>query len=183
MLAARGAAVVDADVAARQVLAPGGPAYDGVARRFPSVVQSPGAAVDRSALAAIVFADPAARRDLEALTHPAIRELMAAQTEASASSEVVVAVIPLLVEAPGRRPELDAVVVVDCPPEVALARVVARGMPAGQARARMAAQASREERLARADHVVDNGGALDRLTAEVDRCWEWARRRAAAARG
>ncbi|MEO6121002.1 MAG: dephospho-CoA kinase [Acidimicrobiales bacterium] len=181
MLESKGAALVDADVVARRVMAPGGAAHREVARRFPAVV-SADEIVDRAALAAVVFADPAARADLEALTHPAIREQMTTEIAALlATSEVVVAVVPLLVEAPAPRPVLQAVVVVDCPPEVALARAVARGMTVGDATARMVVQASRAQRLALADFVVDNGGDRDRLSTEVDRCWEWARRRAGAA--
>ena len=182
MLAGRGAVVVDADVEARRAQAPGGAAHRAVVERFPSVV-GPGGAIDRAALAAVVFADPAARADLEALTHPAVRAQMADLVAAAAGAEVVVAVIPLLVEAPGPRPALHAVAVVDCPPEVALARLAARGMDPADARARMAAQAGRRQRLAAADHVVDNGGDLDRLAAEVDGCWAWIRGRVAAAAG
>ncbi|MGH9154770.1 MAG: dephospho-CoA kinase [Acidimicrobiales bacterium] len=181
MLAGLGAALVDADVAARRVTAPGGSAHAAVVRRFPAVVGVDGI-IDRAALAAIVFADPAARADLEALTHPWIRDEMATGIAAAATTaEVVVAVVPLLVEAPDARPRFQAVVVVDCPAEVALARVVRRGLSVDDATARIAAQVPRQVRLARADYVVDNGGPRAHLPAEVDRCWAWARRRAAAA--
>lgn len=174
LLAARGAAVVDADEIARRLLRPGGASLAAVVARFPGAVGA-GGVLDRAALAAIVFADPAERRDLEALTHPAIREEMVAEiARVPATTPVVVAVIPLLVESPGPRPEIDAVAVVDCPEEVAMARLAARGMSAGDARARMAAQVGRDVRRAHADHVIDNAGDPDQLQVEVDRCWAWA---------
>ncbi len=173
MFEARGAVVVDADVLARQVVEPGGSAYAGVVARFgPEVVRADGT-LDRAALAGIVFSDPAALADLNALTHPAVRALIAERVAAEASGDaVVVLVVPLLAES-GRYPTA-AVIVVDCPEEVAVRRLVEhRGMTEDAARRRVAAQATRAVRLALADHVITNDGTLEDLRAEVDHAWHW----------
>lgn len=175
LLAERGAVVVDADALARAATAPGGPAYDPVVARFgPAVVGADGA-LDRRRLAEVVFADPAARGDLEAIVHPCVRAGVAAAVAAEAGTgRVVVVEIPLLAESPTSRAGLDAVVVVDCPEDVAVARVVAQGrVGEADARARVAAQVSRQERRALADFVVDNAGDRAALEAEVERCWRW----------
>jgi len=173
MLAARGAVVVDADVLARQVVEPGGPAYAGVVERFGRAVVRPDGTLDRPALAEIVFSDGAALADLNALTHPPVKTLIAERLAAEASGDaVVVLVIPLLAES-GRYPTA-GVIVVDCPEEVAVRRLVEdRGMSPDEVRRRLAAQASRAERLAIADHIITNDGSLDELRAEVDHAWAW----------
>lgn len=175
LLRARGAVVIDADVVAREVVAPGRPAYAALVERFgPAVVAADGT-LERPAMAAIAFSDPAALADLNAITHPAIGAEMAARVAALGDADVVcVLVIPLL--HPGHRQSLalDVVVVVDCPTEVAVARLVTlRHMSPEDARARVAAQISREERLALADYVVDNSGGLEALAAAVDGLWAW----------
>lgn len=173
MLAARGAVIIDADVLARQVVEPGGPAYQGVADRFgPSVVRADGT-LDRPALAAIVFSDAGALAELNALTHPPVKALIAERlAEQSSGEAVVVLVIPLLAES-GRYP-VAGVMVVDCPEDVAVRRLVEhRGMTEDAARRRVAAQASRADRLAIADHIITNDGSVDDLAIEVDRAWEW----------
>lgn len=175
LLADRGAVVVDADQAARQVVAPGGPAYHGVVERFgPAVVRADGA-IDRPALAALVFSDPAALADLDRLTHPAVEEVMAAEVLAEAGSDhVVVLDVPLLAEKGGVGVPLAGVMVVDAPVEVAIRRLVdQRGMTEDGARARVAAQATREERRRRADLVIDNSADLAHLAGEVERAWTW----------
>jgi dephospho-CoA kinase len=184
LLEKRGAVVLDADRIAREVVSPGGPAYQPVVDRFgPGVVGADGA-IDRPALAAVVFADPAARADLEAITHPAVGTTMAERLTAQAGTDhVVILDIPLLVEggrhrSGGERPNpphgVAAILVVDTPPEIAVERVVAdRAMEAADVRARMSAQATREERLARADLVIDNSGSHEDLAQEVDRAWAW----------
>lgn len=175
LLAARGARVVDADEVARRVVEPGGPAHAGVVARFGPAVVGPGGGIDRAALAAVVFTDPAARADLEALVHPAVRAGVAARVAAlaAAGAPVVVVEIPLLVESSSPY-ALDGVVVVDCPEDEAVRRLVAgRGMGEADARARVAAQATRAERRARAGFVVDNSGDRAGLEAEVERCWAW----------
>lgn len=175
LLARRGAVIVDADQLARDCTAPGGAAYEAVIARFgPDVVAADGA-IDRARLAAVVFADPAARADLEAIVHPCVRAGVAARVAAEAGTDhVVVVEIPLLAESPAARAGLEAIIVVDCPEDVAVTRLVAqRGMTEVEARARVAAQASRAERLSIADHVVDNAGGRDHLDTAVERCWEW----------
>lgn len=172
----RGAALVDADVIARGVVAPGGPAYDALTTRFGAGVLGPDGGIDRAALAARAFTDPVALADLNAITHPVIERAMLAQVEelARAGSGVVVVVIPLLRRAHVEGLGLRAVVVVDCPVEVAVARVAAgRRMTEADVRARVAAQPSREDRLALADRVVDNSGTLAELAERVDALWTW----------
>ncbi|HWC38778.1 MAG TPA: dephospho-CoA kinase [Acidimicrobiales bacterium] len=179
LLEERGAVVVDADRIAREVVAPGGPAYQAVIDRFGDEVVGEDGAIDRPALAKVVFADPAARADLEAITHPVVGAVMAERLTAQANTDnVVVLDVPLLVEGGRGRAGLPhgvaAVVVVDTPTEVAVQRLVRdRGMKAGDVEARMAAQATREERLALADVVIDNSGNPDDLRREVDRAWAW----------
>lgn len=174
LLAAKGAAVVDADRLARDVVAPGTPGLADVMARFgPAVVAGDGS-LDRAALAQVVFGDPVALADLNAIVHPLVRagiDQRLVELRASGPA-VVVLEIPLLVES-GRSYGAAAVIVVDCPPEVALRRLVqGRGMDEADARRRMAAQISRVERLAAADIVIDNSGPLEALAAEVDRVWE-----------
>ena len=180
LLAERGAVTIDADALARAAVEPDGPAYRAVVDRFGAGVLAADGAIDRRRLAAVVFADPQARADLEAIVHPAVRAGVAQRVAALADSDCVVVVeIPLLAESPASRAGLQAVIVVDCPEDVAVARLVAqRGMSEADARARVAAQASREERLALADAVLDNGNGLDLLVREVDRCWRWLQQRA-----
>jgi dephospho-CoA kinase len=173
MLAERGAVVIDADVVAREVVEPGQPAYAAVVERFgPGVVAADGT-LDRAAIAAIVFNDRDALKDLEAITHPAVGARMVELMQAQADTEnVVVLDVPLLVEKGTY--ETAGTIVVDVDPEIAVRRLVEqRGMSEGDARRRMAAQVSREERLAKADFVIPNGGSLEALRSEVDRCWTW----------
>ncbi|HSN10667.1 MAG TPA: dephospho-CoA kinase [Propionibacteriaceae bacterium] len=171
LLEARGAVVVDADVLAREVVAKGEPLLDLVAQRFGSAVLTPDGSLDRAALGRIVFADERARKDLEAMIHPAVRR-RAEQLEAEASDgSVVVHVIPLLVET-GQSDRFDLVVVVDADEATQLTRMRARdALDEPQARARIAAQATREDRLAVADVVVDNSGTPEHLEAQVDALW------------
>lgn len=171
-LAELGAVVIDYDLLAREVVEPGSRGLDLIAQRFgPSVITAEGT-LDRPALGALVFADPAALKDLEAITHPAIRDL-AAEREASAGAEaVVVHDNPLLVEM-GAATACDVVIVVDAPEQTQIARMVAdRGMSEADARARIAAQAGRDERLAAADVVIENTGTLTELNARVDEIWK-----------
>ena len=175
MLSERGAVVVDADAVARQVVEPGGPAYGAVVDRFGPAVVRPDRTLDRERLAELVFADPRAREDLNAIVHPAVRAVMAERVrDVSERARVVVLDIPLLVESRDSYPGLVGVVVVDCPVETAVRRLVEqRGMGEEAARARVSAQASRDQRLADADFVIDNSGSLEQLRAEVERCWGW----------
>ncbi len=175
LLAAKGATVIDADRLARDVVAPGTPGYDDVVARFgPHVVAADGS-LDRRALADIVFADPAALADLNAIVHPAVRSAVEEQLVelrgASTNDGVVVLEIPLLIES-GRSYGAVAVIVVDCEEDVAIHRLVEdRGMAEVDARHRMAAQISRADRVAAADVVIDNSGSRSDLEAQVDRVW------------
>lgn len=170
LLARRGALVIDTDSVARQVVAPGGPAHEALVRRF-----GPELASDRRALAGVVFSDPSALADLNAIVHPAVREEVGRRvTELrERGADVVVLAVPLLVETGGAY-GVAAVVVVDCPEEVAVRRLVEhRGMDEADVRRRMAAQASREDRLAVADVVIHNDGSLEDLESQVDEAWSW----------
>jgi dephospho-CoA kinase len=180
-LAALGAVVLDGDTAARAVVEPGTPGLSRIAETFGPDVLRPDGTLDRAKLAGIVFADEAARAKLNAITHPLILEHILAQEEAAVRDggpgTIVVHDIPLLAEGQ-RAADFDVVVVVDVPPELQVSRLAGRGLPEDQARARMAAQASREQRLAIADIVIDNSGTeadLDRRVAEV---WTGLRSRA-----
>lgn len=175
LLVERGAVLIDADVLAREVVAPGGPAFAPLVERFGPRVVAPDGTLDRAAMAALAFGDPVALADLNAITHPAIGSAMAARTEALRGTDaVVVLAIPLLGPAHRRSLSLDAVVVVDCPTALAVQRLVEhRGMDPADAAARVAAQISREERLALADFVVDNSEDPAHLAAEVRRLWAW----------
>lgn len=177
MLASQGAVIVDADVVAREVVAPDGPVHDAVVERFgPSVVASDGT-IDRAALAGVVFGNEAAREDLNRIVHPAVIEVMLERVAAAGAADthaVVVLEVPLLAEGGRGRYPVDGVIVVDVPVEVAIARLVAgRGFAAEAARARATAQATREERRAIADLVLDNSADLEQLRWEVDRAWSW----------
>lgn len=173
LLEGYGAVIVDADRIAREVVEPGGSAYDAVLVRFGADVRSADGSIDRPALADVVFRDPAALADLNAIVHPAVGVMIAERTAAHAGTDdTVVLDVPLLVET--GRAGVQGVLVVDCDPEVAVRRLVElRGMDEADARRRMANQASREERLARADVVIDNSGDLAHLAAEVERAWRW----------
>ena len=171
LLAERGAIVVDADAINHEVQAPGGPAYKPIVKRWPEIVRDDGT-IDRPKLAGIVFRDPKALADLQAMTHPAIAGVIGQRISAQAATDnVVILDVPLLVES--GRGDHAGVLVVDCPEDIAVARAVARGMEEDDVRRRIAAQTSREERKAIADFVVDNSGDLEHLRAEVERAWEW----------
>lgn len=167
MLRDLGAVVVDADLLAREVVAPGTDGLAEVVEAFGEGVLTPDGELDRPALASVVFADEDARRRLEAIIHPRVRQ-RGAELEASAGPDaVVVHDIPLLAET-GQAGSFDAVVVVDVPVETQVERMVElRGMSEEEARARVAAQATREQRLAIATHVIDNTGTLEDLRERV----------------
>jgi dephospho-CoA kinase len=170
-----GAVVLDADAIVREVQAPGGLAYDGIVSRFGPSVVSPDGSLDRPALAALVFSDPEARADLGRLTHPFVGQVMAARlAELASTGAVVVLDIPLLAERGRSAYPIAGVIVVDCPIEVAVERLVReRGFSESDARARVAAQITREERRAIADVVIDNSGPLEDLAPQVDTAWSW----------
>jgi len=174
-LAAHGAVIIDADVAARAVVEPGTAGLARVAEAFGAGVLGPGGALDRERLGAIVFADPAARATLNGIVHPLVGAWMQAAEQdavtAAGGDVIIVHDVPLLTEN-RRAGGFDLVIVVDVPPALQLERLVAqRGMTPDQARARMAAQASREQRLAVADLVIDNSGTLADLDRRVAEVW------------
>jgi dephospho-CoA kinase len=173
MLARKGAVVVDADDLARRAVRPGTPAHRAVVRRFGEEVLTADGTLDRARLASIVFADPAARRDLESIVHPQVHRMLAGETERYRDQpRVVVFVAPLLVETGFRG--CDVVVTVSAPEDVRVARVVRdRGLTEQEARARVAAQASDREREEAADLVIRNDGTLKDLQRQVDELWRW----------
>ena len=169
-LARLGAVVIDADVLAREVVEPGTPGLAAVVQRFGAEVLD-GDRLDRARLGAIVFADPRARRDLEQIIHPAVRARATELERAAPPGAVVVHVIPLLVET-GQQDDFDRVVVVDAAPDTQLARLRSRdGLSEEAARARLAAQASPEDRRAAADVVLSNQGSVPDLQRQIRRLW------------
>ena len=163
-----GAAVVDTDLIAHALTAPGGAAIAAIRAEFGDALMTADGALDRAAMRARVFAEPAERQRLEAILHPMIRQESARQC-AAASAPYVVLVVPLLIESGTYRSRCARVVVVDCPEAVQVARVQARsGLDAAQVEAIMAAQIPRAERLAAADDVIDNSRDLPHLFAQVD---------------
>jgi len=171
LLRERGAVVIDYDVLARQIVGPGEPALDRIAARFGAGVLTSDGVLDRRVLASIVFADEDARRDLEAITHPAILRAAERIESASGDATVVVHDVPLLAET-GVAEDYDVVLVVDAPESAQVERLMRdRRMDESEARARIRAQAGREQRLAVADHVIDNSDGVDDLARQVDRFW------------
>ena len=181
LLAGHGAVVIDYDLLAREAVEPGSPGLEAIGERFGREVIAPDGTLDRPALAAIVFADPAALTDLNAITHPAIWQLAAAREAQAGPEAIVVHDNPLLVEM-GAAQHCDVVVVVDVPEDVQVARLVSsRGMSEDEARARIAAQASRQQRTGAADLVIDNTGPMDELVRIVGGTWDELVSRAASA--
>jgi dephospho-CoA kinase len=178
ILAELGAVVIDADLLAREVVARGTPGLAAVAEEFGPEVLTPEGDLDRAAMGALVFADPDARRRLEAIVHPLVHRRSAELEAAAPEDTVVVHDIPLLAEV-GRAGSFDAVVVVDAPAEVQVQRMVEdRGWTREEAESRIAAQATRDQRLAIATYVVDNTGSLDDLRRQVEAIHEDLSRRA-----
>jgi dephospho-CoA kinase len=187
-LRSHGAAVIDADVLAREVVRPGGPAYQGVLDAFGPSVVGPDGTVDRAALGARIFADPAARQRLNALTHPHIRRRMAeeaARLEASGSVPVIIFDIPLLLDTTdGRDLDLDGIIVVYADAETRVRRLMARnGLSEEEARRRLAAQVRLQDKLPRATWIIDNSGTPDETRSQVAQLWRALTDRAAARGG
>ncbi|MEV3929668.1 MULTISPECIES: dephospho-CoA kinase [unclassified Streptomyces] len=181
LLARYGAVLIDADRIAREVVEPGTPGLTAVVEAFGPGILEPGGSLDRSALGSIVFADPERLAALNAIVHPLVAARSAELERAAGAGAVVVHDVPLLTEN-GLAPLYDLVVVVDAPPGTQLARLVRlRGMEESDARARMAAQATREERLSVADLVIDNDGPLEDLEPQVRTLWSELTTRAATA--
>ncbi|MBL1089061.1 MULTISPECIES: dephospho-CoA kinase [Streptomyces] len=172
LLASYGAVIVDADKIAREVVEPGTPGLAAVVEEFGEDVLAPDGTLDRPKLGGIVFAHPGKLKALNAIVHPLVGA-RSAELEASAGPDaVVVHDVPLLTEN-GLAPLYDLVVVIDAAPETQLDRLVRlRGMAEDEAKSRMAAQATREQRLAIADLVIDNDGPLEALEPQVRKVWE-----------
>jgi len=182
-LAERGSVVIDADAITRELQQPGTAVFDAMVKRFGSVIVALDGSLDRAAVASIVFTDADALADLNALVHPAVGTEIADRLAAVATTDhVVVLDVPLLVES--GRDDMAVLVVVDVDPELAVQRLVDhRGFSETDARNRISRQARREDRLARADFVVDNAGDRAALDAEIERLWAWIERKRASERG
>ena len=173
LLVGHGAVLIDADRIAREVVVPGGPAFQPLVERFGAGILATDGTIDRAALAALAFVDADSVAALNAITHPAISAVMAQRRAAEEGGDhVVVLDIPLLKAAHRDVLSLEVVVVVDCPVDIAVERLVGqRGFSREDAEARIAAQVTRQERCEGADFVIDNSGDRARLVAEVDRVW------------
>jgi len=178
LLADRGAVIVDADEVARAVVEPGEPALAKLVDRFgPGILDADGR-LDRAAVAKVAFADDESRRDLEAITHPAINEEFTRRVADAPSDAIVVLDVPLLAESEqARKRPYQTVIVVEAPRDVRLARLETRGVNRADAESRMAAQADDEERRKLATYVVDNGGDLVALERQIDEIWSDLERR------
>lgn len=167
-LAELGAAVIDTDLIAREVVEPGQPALEAIAERFGTKLIGEDGSLDRRALRDIVFNDDQARRRLEGILHPRIEARVRELIDASLDAPYILLVVPLLIET-GLFGDADRIVVVDTPEAAQIERLTRRdGINEQQARNMLKAQASREQRLAKADHVIDNSGSLDRLHQQID---------------
>jgi len=169
MFADRGASIVDTDQIAHSLTGPNGAAMPDILAEFGTHMADSRGAMDRAKMRELVFREPPAKRRLEAILHPMIRDATLAAA-ADASGDYVMLAIPLLVESGAWKQRVNRVLVIDCPEEVQVARVMARnGLAEDQVRAIMATQVPRAVRLAAADDVIDNGGRIEALTPQVDR--------------
>ncbi|WP_332848404.1 dephospho-CoA kinase [Massilia sp. S19_KUP03_FR1] len=169
LFAARGAALIDTDVIAHQLTAPGGAAMAALLQAFGPDYATPDGAMDRARMRELVFTDPGARTRLEAILHPMIRAATATAALA-ATGPYLIYVVPLLVESGNWRGRVQRILAIDCRESTQIARVMARnGLPEAQVQAIMAAQASRQQRLDAADDVIDNDAGLDALLPQVER--------------
>ena len=170
LLAERGAVIVDADAIAREVVRPGTPGLAAVAQAFGAAILAADGSLDRPALAAVVFADTEQRAKLDGIVHPLVRARATELAAAAPPDAVLVNDVPLLAET-GQASSYDLVVVVEADVETRVARLVQRGLTAEDARARIAVQATDEQRRAIADVVLDNSGTPEQLAAQVERFW------------
>ncbi|WP_419915146.1 dephospho-CoA kinase [Candidatus Poriferisodalis sp.] len=182
LLAGHGAAVVDVDALGREIIAPGGSAVEAVIERFGSELAGPDGGIDRPALASIVFSDPDELAALNEISHPAINELLDERIESigeAGATDVVVLDMAVLTESTlGRNTRFpyEVVVTVEAPPDVRLERLIERGMTADDAKARLASQATDEQRREAANFVVGNGGGSDELADATTELWDALRR-------
>ena len=165
-----GAIVVDSDQLARDVVERGTPGFDEIVRRFGDSILRDGA-INRKALGEVVFADPQARLDLEAITHPRIRSAFQEIVDTAPEESVIINLIPLLLETSGKD-RFDAIIVITAPKELRRTRLLDRGMKNYEIENRISAQASDEDRLAIADYVITNDGDTDHLLRQVENLWE-----------
>ena len=169
MFADRGASIVDTDQIAHALTGPHGAAMPDILAEFGAQMADSHGAMDRAKMRELVFREPPAKRRLEAILHPMIRDATLAAA-ADASGDYVMLAIPLLVESGAWKQRVNRVLVIDCPEEIQVARVMARnGLAEDQVRAIMATQVPRTVRLAAADDIIDNGGTIEALTPQVDR--------------
>ena len=173
LLVSRGAVVIDADIIVRDLQQPGAAVFVRMVERFGSGIVRTDGTLDRAAVAEIVFSDREQLAALNGIVHPAVTDEMTRRRQALAATDTTVVLdIPLLIAT--NYADLDAVIVVDVDPEIAIRRLVEhRGFTESDARARIANQASRDDRLAIADFVIDNGGSIDELSEQVGACWKW----------
>jgi dephospho-CoA kinase len=173
LLEMRGAIIIDADLIVRELQKPGAEIFLRMVEMFGDKVVAMDGSLDRSAVANEVFKDGKILKKLNLLIHPVVRRVMNERVESyRATDKIVVLDIPLLVENP--REGLDGVLVVDLDPQIAIERIVSqRNMTIDDAKARVSAQSTREQRLAIADHVVDNSGDRDALSRQVETAWSW----------
>lgn len=181
LLAARGALVIDADAIVHELQRAGTPVFDEIVETFgPEIVGADGE-LDRKKLASIVFADPEQRNRLTSIVWPKVGERVVEALAAAPEEAIVILDVPLMAETPeGSRRNASKVIVVDASPESQLSHLAAKGISRADAEQRMAAQASRGERLKIADHIIENNGSLDDLEKQVDRVWQLLKEEASA---
>jgi len=173
MLAAKGAKIIDADAIVHELQVPGEVVFDEMVEAFGPEILQPDGTLDRAKVGEIVFSDPEKRQKLQAIVWPRVGERVRERIESAADKDVVILDVPLMAESTeGSRRFAQAIVVVDASPDTQLRHLADKGVPADVAKARMAAQASREERLKLADHILNNDGSIDELQTQVDALWD-----------
>jgi dephospho-CoA kinase len=171
LLAARGAIVIDADAIVHELQEPGTDVFGEMVEAFGRDIVGPDGRLDRPKVAAMVFSDEDKLKRLNEIVHPKVGEVVAERLSSAGPEDIVVIDVPLMAESQRSGRTYGAVIVVDAKPETQLERLVGRGMDAGDARSRMAAQASREDRLKLADHVLSNDGSPEDVERQVDELW------------
>jgi dephospho-CoA kinase len=173
MLAAKGAIVVDADAIVHELQRPGEPVFDEMVEAFGREILREDGTLDRAKVGDIVFADQAKRLQLQSIVWPRVGERVRELIDAATGDDIVVLDVPLMAEATdGSRRMAQKIIVVDASEDTQIRHLAEKGVPADVAKARMAAQASREDRLKIADFVLNNDGSIDELRTQVDELWE-----------